>query len=600
MFNNRRNSGIAILGVAAVAAFLVSASLRDGTTAATPQRTVPLTEFVANATGGSFAAVTIDDATRTVRAELADGSELVAVYPAGSGADLATRLADDGVAVTATGPGDLSQPVWVTIVANLLPALLGIGAIIYLMRRFSGASLVKSGSRKSEVDEMPLVRFTDIAGAREAVEDLAEVVDYLRNPDQFGNLGARTPKGVLLVGPPGTGKTMLAKATAGEAGVAFFSLSGSDFVEMYAGLGARRVRDLFDKARKTGKAIIFIDEVDAVGKARAKNGGNPASEERENTLNALLVELDGFSSTPGVVIIAATNRPEMLDEALLRPGRFDRHVTVGAPDRAGRADLYRLFLSKVQLDSSLDADDIADTLSRRSPGLTGAQVESVINEAALGAARNGSATVVFDDLSNALERVTLGRERRSAKVAERARRITAWHEAGHALVAVLVPDAPALERVSIVPRGGAGGVTWFGGNDDESFLLRSEAVAMQAVSFGGRAAEEILLDGNFSQGAQGDIAAATARAQKMVCEWGMSQLGLSHIDIDRLVGDEATIVRREVEQILNEGLTTARRLLSKHRAALDAIAEALLDHETIDGDTVKAIVAEHVETASSC
>lgn len=353
------------------------------------------------------------------------------------------------------------------------------------------------------------------------MEELSEVVSFLHDPARFTAAGARMPRGFLLVGPPGTGKTLLARAVAGEAGVPFYSAAGSDFTEMFVGVGAARVRDLFAKAKSTG-GIVFLDELDSVGRARHGAAGSGASEERESTLNALLVEMDGFGKQDNVVVVAATNRPDVLDPALLRAGRFDRQVTVASPDRRGRTRLLRLYAQDRRVDPEVDFV----ALARRMPGLTGADIANVVNQAALEAARHHREVIQAADFEEALATVVMGRARRSAVVTDRDREVTAWHEAGHAVAALVLPEAHDPVQVTIVPRGPAGGVTWMGG-DDHSFLTRSQARAKLAVAMAGRAAEELLLDGDFTQGASGDLASATSLATRMVTEWGMSSLGLA-------------------------------------------------------------------------
>jgi len=470
-----------------------------------------------------------------------------------------------------------------------------VGAVFYFVsRKMSGAGLKNSIiGGKDRITEIPEQRFADVAGCDEAVEDLREVVSFLKDPERYTKLGAQVPRGLLLVGPPGTGKTMLARAVAGEAEVPFFAMSGSDFVELFVGVGASRVRSLFDKARKAGRAIIFIDEIDAIGKARGGGVVAGSNDERENTLNALLVEMDGFVDS-GVVVVAATNRVDVLDNALLRPGRFDRRVVVGLPDKKGRVRLFRMYLEKAVCAAGLDIEKLSESLGRRSVGMSGADVRAVINEAALGAAKVGGSGISDTDANDALERVALGRERRSVELSEKAQRITAWHESGHALCALLTEGANTPERVSIVPRGTAGGATWFAEADDEHFITRTQAKASMVVAFGGRAAEELLLDGDFTQGAAGDIAQATSMAERMVCEWGMSDLGLVRIERDRPfeMSDRA---REEVRKLVSEALEKARRIVKRERATLEQIAELLLEQETVSRDELALLVGHRNE-----
>jgi cell division protease FtsH len=458
---------------------------------------------------------------------------------------------------------------------------------VWVTKKMPGSGLMNLAKNTKDAVAVPDTNFADVAGANEAVEDLREVVEFLKANERFERLGARVPKGVLLEGPPGTGKTLLARATAGEAGVPFFALSGSDFVQLYVGVGASRVRSVFEKARKSGRAIVFIDEIDAIGRARSTGTGGGAHEERENTLNALLVEMDGFEAS-GVVVIAATNRADILDAALLRPGRFDRRVPVTIPDRKGREELFELYLDDASLAETESPKDLAERLASRSMGMTGADISAVVNEAALSAAKDGSEGIEARHLHDALERVALGRERRSITVSDWAKKVTAWHEAGHALCAMYTDGSWKPERVSIVPRGAAGGATWFS-TDDETFITRSSAFAELVVGLGGRAAEELILDGDITQGASNDLAQATARAERMVCDWGMYGT-LVRVNRDRLMGEDAKYVRERVEALLQEAMDMARALVAEHRESLDAIAEALIERETLDRDELAGLV----------
>jgi cell division protease FtsH len=441
---------------------------------------------------------------------------------------------------------------------------------------------------KAELPEPPAARFTDVVGCDEAVEELSEIVSFLHDPTHFDAAGAKMPRGFLLVGPPGTGKTLLARAVAGEAGVPFYSAAGSDFSEMFVGVGAARVRDLFAKAKKTG-GIVFLDEIDSVGRARNGNApGGGANDERESTLNALLVEMDGFSKETNVVIVAATNRPDILDPALTRAGRFDRQVTVAPPDRRGRTRLLDLY-SK---DRSMGPDVDFVALARRTPGLTGADICNLVNQAALEAARGRRGVIHASDFDEALATVMMGRARKSAVVTDMDRKVTAWHEAGHTVAALVLPDANDPVQVTIVPRGPAGGVTWMGG-DDNSFLTRTQARAQLVVALGGRAAEELLLDGDFTQGASGDLQSATGLATQMVTKWGMSDMGLVAMDTDRIVfGGIGDKVHAEIDSMLNRALESARTLLAEHRALFDAVVSELLDEDTVDLDRLQAIWTE--------
>ncbi|HVW34937.1 MAG TPA: AAA family ATPase, partial [Acidimicrobiia bacterium] len=474
--------------------------------------------------GHAITGIEVDDSARKLVLSLTDGRRISAHYPDYYGGDLVSRLESSGIPFTTDPPS--SPSIWTSLLFMLLPVGLILGFLVWFTKRTGvGAARAKAMTTPTaDRGDVPDTRFAEVVGCDEAVEELAEIVTFLHTPERFAAAGARIPRGFLLVGPPGTGKTLLARAVAGEAGVPFYAAAGSDFTEMFVGVGAARVRALFAKAKKTG-GIVFLDELDSIGRARtATTSGGGGTDERESTLNALLVEMDGFGKDTNVIVIAATNRPDVLDPALLRAGRFDRQVMVAPPDRKGRTALLELYTKGRRLAG--DVDFVA--LARRMPGLTGADIANLANQAALEAARGGRAELSTDDFAEALATVMMGRARKSATVTERDREITAWHEAGHALAALLIPEAHDPVQVTIVPRGAAGGVTWMGG-DDASFLTGAEARARLAVSLAGRAAEEILLHGDFTQGASSDIAAATALAQRMVAEWGMSPLGLAAV-----------------------------------------------------------------------
>ncbi len=547
-------------------------------------RQVPLSEAVTAIEDGRVRSATLDEGSQVVRLTFQDGTRREAVYPADFAADLSNRLLSRDVRLDADRSGGGS------VVAQIVLSVVVLGVLVLLLLpTLRGRLRVGSFARgRGEVAEVPSTRFVDVAGAEEAVLELVELVEVLHDPDRYAAAGAKVPRGVLLVGPPGTGKTLLARAVAGEAGVPFFSISGSDFVETFVGVGASRVRTIFDRARKHGRAILFIDEIDAVGKARSGTSGSGSTDEREHTLNQLLVEMDGFTAS-GVIVLAATNRDDVLDPALTRPGRFDRKIHVGAPDRKGRTKILELYGRSRQLHA--DVDLVA--LGRRTPGMTGADLAQLVNAAALTAAREGAAQIRAAHLDDALATRVLGRERRSATMTDRDRRITAWHEAGHALAAMLLPDADNPVIVTIVPRGPAGGVTWMSGNDN-ALLTRREASARLVVSMGGRAAEELVLDGDFTQGAAGDFASATSLAWQMVTEYGMSTLGVTRLTPDLLAaGTLADTVHAEVDTMCSEALELARALLTTHRAFLEAIAEALLVDETLDLADLRALAAIH-------
>jgi cell division protease FtsH len=525
--------------------------------------------------------IQVDDNSRMLILNLADGKQVGAHYPDYYGGTLVGRLEATGLPFETDAPA--SPSLWGSLLMSLIPVALIIGFLVWFAKRsgMGGAGAKAFTTATAELGGVPATRFSEVVGCDEAVEELAEIVTFLHQPERFEAAGARMPRGFLLVGPPGTGKTLLARAVAGEAGVPFYAAAGSDFTEMFVGVGAARVRNLFAKAKKTG-GIIFLDELDSIGRARTgTTPGSGGTDERESTLNALLVEMDGFGKDSNVIVIAATNRPDVLDPALLRAGRFDRQVVVSPPDRKGRTRLLELYTEERK---TSDVDFVA--LARRMPGLTGADISNLVNQAALEAARAGREELSTGDFAEALATVMMGRARRSATVTERDRSITAWHEAGHAVVAMVLAEAHDPVQVTIVPRGSAGGVTWMGG-DDAAFLTGAEARARLAVSLAGRAAEEILLDGDFTQGASSDIANATALAQRMVAEWGMSRLGLAAVGPEHAGSGLLDRVHAEADALMTDALSRARSLLALHRALLEAVAADLLADETIDLDRMR-------------
>jgi cell division protease FtsH len=491
---------------------------------------------------------------------------------------------------------------WVLLLLNGLPLLLLVGFCLFLMRQMQAGgnkalSFGKSRARLLSAQQKKAT-FKDVAGTDEAKEELQEIIEFLKDPQKFQKLGGRIPKGVLLVGPPGTGKTLLARAIAGEANVPFFSISGSDFVEMFVGVGASRVRDLFEQGKKNAPCIIFIDEIDAVGRHRGAGLGG-GHDEREQTLNALLVEMDGFESNEGVILIAATNRPDVLDPALLRPGRFDRRVVVARPDVKGREEILRVHTRKVPIGDDVDLSIIA----RGTPGFSGADLANLVNEAALWAARQNRKFVMMQDFEMSKDKVLMGVERKSMILSDEEKKNTAYHEAGHALVAAMTPGADPVHKVTIIPRGMALGLTMQLPEDDKHTYTREYLEAMLAVLMGGRSAEEIFL-GHITTGAGNDIERATDIARNMVCEWGMSELGplaygkkeeaiflgreiAQHRDYSE---DTAIQIDKEVKRIVNGGYENAKRLLSKNRDTLERIALALLEREVIDANEVKMLM----------
>ena len=491
---------------------------------------------------------------------------------------------------------------WVLLLLNGLPLLLLVGFCLFLMRQMQAGgnkalSFGKSRARLLSAQQKKAT-FKDVAGTDEAKEELQEIIEFLKDPQKFQKLGGRIPKGVLLVGPPGTGKTLLARAIAGEANVPFFSISGSDFVEMFVGVGASRVRDLFEQGKKNAPCIIFIDEIDAVGRHRGAGLGG-GHDEREQTLNALLVEMDGFESNEGVILIAATNRPDVLDPALLRPGRFDRRVVVARPDVKGREEILRVHTRKVPIGDDVDLSIIA----RGTPGFSGADLANLVNEAALWAARQNRKFVTMADFEMSKDKVLMGVERKSMILSDEEKKNTAYHEAGHALVAAMTPGADPVHKVTIIPRGMALGLTMQLPEADKHTYTREYLEAMLAVLMGGRSAEEIFL-GHITTGAGNDIERSTDLARNMVCEWGMSELGplafgkkdeaiflgreiAQHRDYSE---DTAIQIDKEVRRIVNAAYEKARGILSDNRDVLERIAQALLEREVIDAAEVKLLM----------
>ena len=504
---------------------------------------------------------------------------------------------------TAKISADVPGTRWTQLLLAWLPILLILGIWIFIMRQMqSGGNRAftfgKSRARLLTGGDRPKITFEDVAGANEAKQELQEIIEFLREPAKFQKLGGKIPKGALLLGSPGTGKTLLAKAVAGEAGVPFFSMSGSDFVEMFVGVGASRVRDLFEQGRKNAPCIIFIDEIDAVGRHRGAGLGG-GHDEREQTLNQLLVEMDGFDSSDGVILVAATNRPDVLDPALLRPGRFDRQIVVDMPDVRGRLGILKVHARPIPLEEGADLEKIA----RGTPGFSGADLANVMNEAALLAARRNRDKVLMIDLLDAKDKVAIGAERKSLILSEKEKEVIAYHEAGHALVAMKVPEADPLEKVTIVPRGRSLGTTWQLPSDERHNPTRKYCEARIAVAMGGRVAEEIVF-AEPTVGAKGDIDMATNLAQKMVCEWGMSErlgpisLGAPSEEVflgreitqRRHVSEEtAEAIDEEVRGFVEAGKKRALEILTDNRDVLDSLAMALLERETLDDEEARLL-----------
>ncbi|WP_281432256.1 ATP-dependent zinc metalloprotease FtsH [Desulfatitalea alkaliphila] len=513
--------------------------------------------------------------------------------------ELVKTLREKQVRIKAKPPSD--SP-WYNILISWFPMLVLIGVWIFFMRQMQagGGKALSFGKSRARLmsENQEKVTFADVAGIDEAKEELSEVVDFLRDPKKFTRLGGRIPKGVLLMGPPGTGKTLLARAIAGEAGVPFFSISGSDFVEMFVGVGASRVRDLFLQGKKNAPCIIFIDEIDAVGRHRGAGLGG-GHDEREQTLNQLLVEMDGFESNEGVILISATNRPDVLDPALLRPGRFDRQVVVSLPDIRGREKILSVHMKK----TPVAADVRPLTLAKGTPGFSGADLENLVNEAALLAAKRSKEKVEMVDFEDAKDKVYMGLERKSKVIKEEDRKTTAYHEAGHALVARLLPETDAVNKITIIPRGRAAGVTWFL-PEERDFKYKDQLESELAVAFGGRVAEQLVF-GRLSTGASNDIKMATELAQKMVRSWGMSDelgplsyaKGEEHVFLGREIAQhrdysEATAQRidNEVSRLIKEAYRKAKSILESHMETLHALADLLLEKETVQGKELDDLI----------
>ncbi len=568
-------------------------------TRSTTQQPMPYSQFVEDVKAGKIKSVVVEG--RMLKAVTTEDKRVMSYSPGDIW--LINDLLKYGVKVEAKPEEEPS--LLMNIFVSWFPMLLLIGVWVFFMRQMQGGgrggafSFGKSRARMLD-ESNNNVTFADVAGCDEAKEEVGELVDFLRDPSKFQKLGGRIPKGVLMVGNPGTGKTLLARAIAGEAKVPFFSISGSDFVEMFVGVGAARVRDMFDQAKKHAPCIVFIDEIDAVGRQRGAGlgGGN---DEREQTLNQLLVEMDGFEGTTGVIVIAATNRPDVLDPALLRPGRFDRQVVVPLPDIRGREQILLVHMRKVPLAPDVKADIIA----RGTPGFSGADLANIVNEAALFAARGNKRLVDMDDFERAKDKIMMGAERRSMVMSEEERRTTAYHESGHAVVGRLVPKADPVHKVTIIPRGRALGVTFFLPEKDRYGLDKQQMLAQIAVAFGGRIAEEVFLDQQ-TTGARQDFESATGIAREMVTRYGMSDslgpmvygdnegevfLGRS-ITTHKNVS-EATLqkVDGEIRRIIDEQYTIARRIVEANREKVEAMALALLEFETLDADQIGDIMA---------
>lgn len=563
---------------------------------------VPYSSFISEVKTGNVKQVTIEG--NKISGKRVDDSRFSTYSPETNNDALIGTLLNNNVEITGLEP---DNSLWAHALISWFPILLLLGIWIYFMRQMQGGggrggalSFGKSRARLLGEDQVK-VTFNDVAGVEEAKEEVNELVEFLRDPGKFQKLGGKIPRGVLMVGPPGTGKTLLARAIAGEAKVPFFTISGSDFVEMFVGVGASRVRDMFENAKKHAPCIIFIDEIDAVGRHRGAGLGG-GHDEREQTLNQLLVEMDGFEGNEGVIVIAATNRPDVLDPALLRPGRFDRQVVVPLPDIRGREQILKVHMRKVPLDDNVKPSIIA----RGTPGFSGADLSNLVNEAALFAARANKKLVDMDDFERAKDKIMMGAERRSMVMSEKDKRLTAYHEAGHAIVGLLVPSHDPVYKVTIIPRGRALGVTMYLPEEDKYSQSKEQLESMISSMFGGRLAEEIVFGHeHVTTGASNDIERATQIARNMVTRWGLSdKLGpltyseeedevfLGHsVTKHKAISDETTrLIDEEIKNIIDRNYRRAEKLLTDNRDKLDMMADALMKYETIDRDQIDAIM----------
>jgi len=565
----------------------------------TQEEEVIFSDFMAQLDKGEVTKVIIK--ANHISAILKDGTRIrtySAEYP-----DMVKVLRERNVQIEAKPPDE--NPWYVNFLFTWGPFILFIGLWFFLMRQMQigGNKALSFGKSRARLltEERKKITFSDVAGIDEAKEEVVEIIEFLKDPRRFQKLGGRIPKGVLIMGPPGTGKTLLAKAIAGEAGVPFFSISGSDFVEMFVGVGASRVRDLFEQGKKHAPCIIFIDEIDAVGRLRGAGLGG-GHDEREQTLNQLLVEMDGFDTTEGVILIAATNRPDVLDPALLRPGRFDRQIVVNRPDLRGRAEILKVHTKKVPSAPDVELEKIA----RGTPGFSGADLENLVNEAALWAARQNKKEVELVDFETAKDKVLMGAERKSMILSEEEKRTTAYHEAGHALMAKLLPGADPVHKVTIIPRGRALGVTMQLPTDDRHNFSKEFLYNTLAILMGGRVAEELVLK-HITTGAGNDLERATDLARKMVCEWGMSErlgpLTFGKKDEEIFLGREiatrrdfseqvALEIDDEIKRLVTENYERAKRMLTEHIGTLRALAEALLEKEVLDALEIDKIMQQ--------
>ncbi|HVN14205.1 MAG TPA: ATP-dependent zinc metalloprotease FtsH [Anaerolineales bacterium] len=591
--------------IVAIAAMLYMGFRQDSST----QEPLTINQVAQAVQDGKVARIVVES-DDNIRVIYKNGAETGVESHKEPNATLVDQLVSLGVTAAQLSPNNVQIEVqppsqWAGILSSalyILPVLFMAGVLWFIFRQAQGSNNAAMAFGKSRArmfsGEHPTVTFADVAGVEESKQELAEVVEFLKEPQKFIQLGARIPKGVLLVGPPGTGKTLLAKAVSGEAGVPFFSISGSEFVEMFVGVGASRVRDLFDQAKRHSPCIIFVDEIDAVGRQRGAGLGG-SHDEREQTLNQMLVEMDGFDTDTNVIIIAATNRPDILDPALLRPGRFDRRVTLDRPDVKGREAILKVHVKGKPLDPNADLGSLA----RGTPGFVGADLENLVNEAAILAARRNKKSIGQPELEEAIERVIMGPERKSRLISDEEKRIIAYHEAGHAVVANAIPEADPVQKVTIVGRGQAGGVTWLRPEEDRVLMSRKKFIATLAMALGGRAAEELVFD-DITSGASNDLEQVTRMARSMVTRLGMSdELGNmvygqkeELIFLGREISEQrdyseaiAEQIDAEVRKLVNGAHEQAKKILTKYRDQLDAVAQKLLDVETITRDEFEAI-----------
>ena len=581
-----------VLYLLIIAAFVIAIDAFSGQSANKSE--LSYTGFIQQVQQKKVESVTITN-DHGIKGKLKNGTEFNSYAP--SDETLIKTLQDNGVEITAAPP---EQPAWwMSLLGSAIPIIILVVLFFFIMQQTQGGGgrVMNFGKSRAKLmgEGNVKVSFKDVAGAEEAKQELEEVVEFLKDPGKFTTIGAKIPKGVLLAGPPGTGKTLLAKAVAGEAGVPFFTISGSDFVEMFVGVGASRVRDLFTQAKKNAPCIIFIDEIDAVGRQRGAGLGG-GHDEREQTLNQLLVEMDGFGANEGIITIAATNRPDILDPALLRPGRFDRQVIVGRPDLRGREAILKVHARNKPLADDVDLKIIA----KKTPGFTGADLSNLLNEAALFAARLNKKVITMAEVEEASEKVSMGPERRSHIVSDKDRKLTAYHESGHAIVAHLLPHADPVHKVTIIPRGAAGGYTMMLPTEEQNYKTKSQLLADIRVALGGRIAEALILD-EISTGASGDLQSVTNTARAMVTRWGMSdELGpivfgeqQEQIFLGKNLGHErnyseeiAAKIDSEIHRIVEEAYKDVTKLLSDNEKFLHDMANALLEEETIDAKAV--------------